>query len=76
MFYIVQVEHNEDDMKYHFSVGIVWGETKYEAYTKSQRLFANYDVVRFEIQPLDLEKIRVQATLGGMIIASFEDYYE
>lgn len=76
MFYAVQVLYNEDDSRFHFAVGIVWGETKKEAYEKAQNLFSAHDVYRFEINPIDLDAVKRIATKGGVIIARFEENFE
>lgn len=76
MFYVVQVKWNNNDSLYHNSVGLVWGETKQQAYEKGQRLFSGYDIYEFKIAPLDLDDIKNVRTRGGAVIASFEDYFE
>ena len=74
MFYIIQVQYDNDDGMYHFLVGCVWGETRKEAYKKAQNLFSAYDITKFEMNELPLDDIQKKATAGGGIIAEFEDY--
>jgi|SaaInlV_200m_DNA_2_1039689.scaffolds.fasta_scaffold00356_14 hypothetical protein len=75
MFYYVIVTFSLEDKGSRYNgVGCVWADDHKHALKKSLCLYEPYTIHSIEINKLELDTIRKTATLGGMVLARFEEF--